>query len=107
MRFRAGPAWESGPPENQADWDAHAVFVDDLVDRGIFVMGGPFSDYSGSMVLLEGVDADEARRLLAPDPFLHNGAFVLESVQVLTGADPPPRLERALELLRTIVSRRR
>ena len=84
VRFRAGPAWESGPPEEQADWDAHEAFVDDLVDRGIFVMGGPFGDYSGSMVLLEGVDAEEARRLLAPDPFLHNGVFVLESVQEWT-----------------------
>ncbi|MDQ3821957.1 MAG: YciI family protein [Actinomycetota bacterium] len=81
VRFRAGPAWTSGPPEEQADWDAHAAFVDDLVDRGTFVMGGPFSDHSGSMVLLEGVTGDEARALLEADPFMRNGVFVLESVQ--------------------------
>jgi uncharacterized protein YciI len=81
VRFRAGPAWGEGPPEHQPDWDAHAEFVDDLTDRGIFVMGGPFSDYSGSLTVLEGVDADEARRLLERDPFVQNGVFVFEDVR--------------------------
>jgi uncharacterized protein YciI len=84
VRFRAGPAWGEGPPEDQPDWDAHAEFVDDLTERGIFVMGGPFSDYSGSMTLLEGVDADEARRLLEPDPFVQNGVFLFEDVREWT-----------------------
>jgi hypothetical protein len=39
VRFRAGPTWETGPPEEQRDWDAHEVFVDDLVERGTIVMG--------------------------------------------------------------------
>ena len=81
VRFKAGPAWTSGPPEDQPDWDAHAAFVDDLVGRGTFVMGGPFSDYSGSMVVLENVTVEEARALLDWDPFIKNGVFVLESVQ--------------------------
>lgn len=81
VRFRAGPAWKSGPPEDQPDWDAHAAFVDDLIDRGTFVMGGPFSDYSGTMVLLEDVTVEEARALVDWDPFVKNGVFVLESVQ--------------------------
>jgi uncharacterized protein YciI len=80
VRFRAGPTWQEGPPEQQQDWAAHAAFVDDLVDRGIMVMGGPLSDSSGSIVLLENVDADEARRLLESDPFVDNGVFVFESV---------------------------
>jgi uncharacterized protein YciI len=84
VRFRAGPAWGEGPPEQQPDWDAHAEFVDDLTDRGIFVMGGPFSDYSGSLTVLEGVDADEARRLLERDPFVQNGVFVFEDVREWT-----------------------
>jgi len=81
VRFRAGPSWTSGPPEDQPDWDAHADYVDDLVERGLFVMGGPFGDFSGSMVLYEGVSADEVREIVARDPFVHNGVFVLESVQ--------------------------
>jgi uncharacterized protein YciI len=66
VRFRAGPTWTSGSVREQPDWDAHAEFVDALIERGTFVMGGPFSDDSGSMSLLEGIDADEAGH--DPDP---------------------------------------
>ena len=44
-------------------------------------MGGPFGDYSGSMVLLEDVSVEEARALVDWDPFIRNGVFVLDSVQ--------------------------
>jgi uncharacterized protein YciI len=44
-------------------------------------MGGPFSDNSGSMSLLEGIDEDEARRILEDDPFMKNGVFVLEEIR--------------------------
>jgi uncharacterized protein len=81
VRFRAGPTWAGGSVREQPDWDAHAEFVDALVDRGTMVMGGPFSDNSGSMSLLEGVGADEARRILEDDPFMKNGVFVLEEIR--------------------------
>ena len=79
--FSAGPAWQSGPPEGQPDWDAHADWVDDLIAKGTFVMGGPLSDNSGSVSLLEGLTAVEAAELLATDPFVANGVFVLDSVR--------------------------
>jgi uncharacterized protein len=81
VRFRAGPTWTSGPPEDQPGWDEHAEFVDELIERGTFVMGGPFADYSGSMSLLEQVGEDEARELVARDPFMLNGVFELEEVR--------------------------
>ena len=81
VRFRAGPTWTSGSVREQPDWDAHAEFVDALIERGTFVMGGPFSDNSGSMSLLEGIDADKARRILEDDPFMKNGVFVLEEIR--------------------------
>ena len=79
--FRAGPAWGNGPPEDQPGWDAHAEFVDALVSGGTFVMGGPLSDYSGSVNLLEGVTAAEAAELLETDPFVRNGVFEVESIR--------------------------
>ncbi|HEY8842548.1 MAG TPA: YciI family protein [Gaiellaceae bacterium] len=84
VRSRAGPTWSSGSVREQPDWDAHAEFVDALIERGTFVMGGPFSDNSGSMSLLEGIDADEARRILEGDPFMKNGVFVLEEIREWT-----------------------
>ena len=79
--FRAGPTWESGPPEDQPDWGAHADWVDELIEKGTFVMGGPFSDSSGSVNLLEGLTAAEAKELIATDPFIVNGVFEVDSVR--------------------------
>jgi uncharacterized protein YciI len=84
VRFRAGPTWTSGSVREQPDWDAHAEFVDALIERGTMVMGGPFSDNSGSMSLLEGVGADEARRILEEDPFMLNGVFELDEIREWT-----------------------
>lgn len=84
VRFRAGPTWASGSIREQPGWDEHAEFVDALVERGTMVMGGPFTDNSGTMILLEGVDADEARRILDDDPFIKNGVFELDEVREWT-----------------------
>ena len=85
VRFRAGPTWEpGGPVREQPGWDEHAAFVDALVERGTIVMGGPYSDNSGTMMLLEGVDAAEAERILADDPFIENGVFLLEEIREWT-----------------------
>jgi uncharacterized protein len=81
VRFRAGPTWTSGPPEEQPDWDEHAAFIDELVARGTMVLGGPFADYSGSLIVLENVGEEEAQELLARDPFIVNGVFVLDEVR--------------------------
>ena len=84
MRARAGEAGGSGPPEEQPDWDAHEAFIDDLVDRGLMVMGGPFSDFGGSMMLFEGIGAGEVAELLKRDPFVVDGVFVVEDVREWT-----------------------
>jgi uncharacterized protein len=81
VRFRAGPTWTSGPPEEQPGWDEHAAFVDTLVAEGTMVMGGPLADYSGSVIVLENLGEDEARAVLTRDPFVLNGVFVLEDVR--------------------------
>jgi len=81
VRWRAGPTWTSGAPEDQDGWDEHAAFIDGLIERGIFVMGGPYADNSGSHTLLEGVSVDEARELVLTDPFVANGVFELEDVR--------------------------
>ena len=81
VRWRAGPTWTSGAPEEQPGWDEHAVFVDELIERGIFVMGGPYADYSGSFTILERVGVEEARELVLRDPFVANGVFVLDDVR--------------------------
>ena len=79
--WRAGPTWTSGGVREQPRWDEHAAFIDALIEDGTFVMGGPFADNSGSLSLLEGVTADEAREIIAKDPFVENGVFVLDDLR--------------------------
>ena len=82
VRFRAGPTWRGGSTPDQPGWDDHAAFIDDLVERGVMVMGGPFADSSGSLIVLENVDEEQAREAVAADPFLANGVFELEEVRL-------------------------
>lgn len=79
-----GAAWGDGPPEAQSDWDEHAAWIDTLVERGTIVMGGPFSDYSGAMLVVEGIGVEEAEPLFATDPFVQNGVFVVADVREWT-----------------------
>jgi uncharacterized protein YciI len=81
VRWKAGPTWTSGAVDEQPGWDEHAAYIDELIERGIFVMGGPFADQSGSLSLLENVTEHEALELIAEDPFVANGVFELEEVR--------------------------
>jgi uncharacterized protein YciI len=80
LRLAPGPAWTSGRPEDQPDWLAHAEFVDDFIDRGHFIMGGPWSERLGSMSIWEGMNADQVNSAMQKDPFLKNGVFTIEDV---------------------------
>jgi uncharacterized protein YciI len=81
VRWNAGPTWTSGAVDEQPGWEEHAQFIDDLIERGIFVMGGPLADGSGSQSLLENVTEQEARELVLGDPFVANGVFELAEVR--------------------------
>ena len=81
VKVHAGPTWKGGGVREQPGWDAHATFIDGLIERGTMVMGGPFHDNSGSMMLFEGVGLSEAERLVAADPFIENGVFVLDEIR--------------------------
>ena len=74
---RSGPEWDPGKPlEQQSGWPEHAAFMDDLFERGLIALGGPFLDGSGAMVVLRVADEATARELLAPDPWCSNGRDV-------------------------------
>jgi uncharacterized protein YciI len=67
---RSGPEWDpSKPLEEQSGWDAHAAFMDDLVDRGFIVLGGPLSDEVRVVHAIEAESEDAVRATLAADPW--------------------------------------
>jgi len=67
-----GPNWnESRLRREQDGWDAHAAFMDALVDDGFIVLGGPVGDGDGHSALLvvEAESEADVRARLASDPW--------------------------------------
>jgi hypothetical protein len=55
--------------EDQAGWDAHASFMDELVDSGFVVLGGPLADEHRVVLAVEADSADAVRLTLDRDPW--------------------------------------
>ena len=68
-----GRRWVAGlGPRSQPLWDEHASFMDDLFERGIVVLAGPFADHSGAVLVCEAADAADVHAALLPDPWVAN-----------------------------------
>ena len=77
-----GAAWNPDKTvREQAYWTEHAAFMDRLFANGIVIMGGPFSDGTGSLVLVEAEEENEVRTLIANDPFVVHKIFTLKSLK--------------------------
>lgn len=78
---RPGPQWVAGSgPREQPLWDEHAAFIDGLADRGVLLLGGPYEDSSGSMLLFA-LPADDVRELLRGDPWVPAGVLAEPDVR--------------------------
>jgi uncharacterized protein len=77
-----GAAWKAGKTvREQAYWDEHAEFMDRLFENGTVIMGGPFSDGTGSLVIVEAEEMNEVSSLFANDPFVVHQIFTLRSLK--------------------------
>ncbi len=77
-----GAAWVAGKTvREQAYWDEHAAFMDQLFEDGTVIMGGPFSDGTGSLVIVEAEDLNQVSTLFARDPFLVHQIFALRGLK--------------------------
>jgi uncharacterized protein YciI len=78
----AGPSRDfSKGTREQLFWDEHAKFIDQLVDDGFILMGGPLVDEDGSLLVLNAGDQNEVREKLKNDPWAEHGILKLESVK--------------------------
>ncbi len=77
---RTGPLWDASRPlEEQADWPAHASFMDGLVEGGFVILGGPLADEQRVVLAVEAESEDAVRATLARDPWSETH-LVVESV---------------------------
>jgi uncharacterized protein YciI len=67
---RSGPEWDpSRALEEQSGWDAHASFMDGLVDDGSIVLGGPLPDEVRVAHAVEAESEEAVRAMFARDPW--------------------------------------
>lgn len=67
---QSGPEFDrSRPLEEQSGWDAHASFMDGLVDSGFIVLGGPLAGDGRVAHAVEADSEDAVRATLARDPW--------------------------------------
>jgi len=65
-----GPAWDPAlPMEEQADWDAHAAFMDQLEREGFVVLAGPLEDTPYVMLAVRAESLQKVRAKLSEDPW--------------------------------------
>jgi len=84
VEHRSGPEWDASRPlEQQLGWDAHAAFMDGLVDRGFVVLGGPLADEHHVVLVVEAASEDGVRTTLARDPWA-GSHLVVESIEPWT-----------------------
>lgn len=83
--LRRGSRWNPDlPVREQAYWDDHARFMDALFDAGTVIMGGPFADGSGSMVILAAESLEAARAILQEDPWAVQDVLVSGEIKEWT-----------------------
>ncbi|MFC4019661.1 hypothetical protein ACFOW4_17190 [Micromonospora sp. GCM10011542] len=67
---RSGPRWDpTRPMEEQPDWVAHASFMDELVEAGFVVLGGPLADEHRVVLAVVAESEEFVRATLGRDPW--------------------------------------
>jgi len=78
----AGPNRDrSKGSREQAYWDQHGEFIDNLVAEGFVRMGGPLVDEDGALLIVNAKNETEVREKLQNDPWYEHGILQLESIK--------------------------
>jgi uncharacterized protein YciI len=83
-RERGGPWDWTRDLREQVLWDEHARFMEELVESGFIVLGGPLAD-ERRVLLIVSADSEAAiHARLEPDPWTENGMLSTTSVEPWT-----------------------
>jgi uncharacterized protein YciI len=69
-----GPKWDTAKPglsgiRQQDAFDKHAAFMDQLVEDGFVILGGPLGDGAQALLIVEAADEAEIIARFAQDPW--------------------------------------
>ena len=66
---------------DQPYWNEHAAFIDNLVEEGFIMLGGPLPDEGGAVLVVRANSEAEVRDRLASDPWYVHGILTPQSVR--------------------------
>ena len=76
-----GPAWDEAKPlESQAEWAAHAAFMDALFDTRFAAFAGPLEGTRDALLILRASSASEIVERLASDPWTATGLLITKQI---------------------------
>jgi uncharacterized protein YciI len=79
-----GGSWDwSKDLREQELWDAHAAFMDELVENGFVVLGGPL-DEKDVLLVVDAADENAIHERFAADPWIVNGMLTITNVRPWT-----------------------
>jgi uncharacterized protein YciI len=79
---RYGPPHQAGKPlEQQAEWEAHRVFMNDLEARGAVRLAGPLEGGEDVLLVFRADSAEEIEKALAADPWTTSGILATTRIE--------------------------
>jgi uncharacterized protein YciI len=66
---------------DQPYWDQHAAYIDNLIEEGFIMLGGPLPDEGGAVLVVRADSEAEVRNRLGPDPWYVHRILALQSVR--------------------------
>jgi uncharacterized protein YciI len=83
--LRPGKLWDPDKPvREQAFWDDHARYMDAVFETGVIILGGPFADRSGALVIIAAKSAADVREMYRRDPWTLHDVLVVGDVKEWT-----------------------
>jgi uncharacterized protein YciI len=83
--LRPGSHWNPDKPvREQPFWDEHARYMDSLFEADAIILGGPFADRSGSLVIVAADNAAEVHEMFRRDPWTAHDVLVVADVKEWT-----------------------
>jgi uncharacterized protein YciI len=82
VRLERGGPWDwSRDQREQEGWDEHARFMDNLVDSGFILLGGPVEGDRETLHIVNAPSEEAIRERLAEDPWASNGMLRPASIE--------------------------
>lgn len=85
LRLRRGGPWDwTRDMRRQVGFAEHARFMDELVEAGFILLGGPLQGDREVLMIVEAASEEAIHDRLAPDPWMGNGMLTPVGIELWT-----------------------